>query len=87
MKRFVTIVTDSTCDLCREALQKYGIEAVPLRVSFGDAEYSDGGNLTKERFYELLNTSSALPVTSQPPPSDFFTVYDKLKKKGVSSII
>ena len=38
----IKIVTDSTCDLPREFVEKYDIKVVPLSVNFGDDSYLDG---------------------------------------------
>jgi len=87
MSKPVAIVTDSTCDFPQTLLEQYNIKIVPLKISFGGTEYTDGVDLKKDRFYELLNSSSALPTTSQPPPSDFKELYEKLYKDGYSEII
>ncbi len=74
----VCVATDSTADLPPEVVQELGITVVPLLVLFGDEAYRDGIDLSSEQFYERLATSTALPITSQPPVGAFLEAYRKL---------
>ena len=47
----IRIVTDSSCDLNKDIVEKYNIEIVPLNVAFGDDIYTDG-EIEKDEFYE-----------------------------------
>ena len=38
----IKIVTDSSCDLNKDIIDRYNIEIVPLNVAFGDDIYVDG---------------------------------------------
>ena len=67
----VRIVTDSACDLSAEEAAEHGIEVVPLTIRFGSDEYEDRTELSVERFYELMASSSALPETAAPAPGKF----------------
>ena len=74
------IVTDSATDT--ELLKEGGIDipVVPLRVKLGDKEYRDKTDLTPDEFYELLEKTGELPITSQPSPGEFAEVYRKIAK-------
>lgn len=74
----VAIVTDSTCDIPREAAEKAGVTVVPLSVIHGDKVYHDGVDLTPATFYPLLKSSSVMPTTSQPSPAQFQEAYKKV---------
>ena len=37
----IRIITDSSCDLNKDIIEKYNIKVVPLNVSFGDEIYMD----------------------------------------------
>lgn len=67
--RPVRIITDSASDLAAGELP--GVTVVPLTVTFPDAEYKDGVDITHRGFYEKLVESSDLPSTSQPSPYAF----------------
>lgn len=73
--RKIKIVTDSSCDLNSEIIQKYNIEIVPLNVSFGDKIYEDG-YIEKSEFYEMMDKSPVLPKTSCPSPEKFIKSYE-----------
>ena len=58
----VVLLSDSTCDLSPELVQRHRVEILPLHVSFpGDPkDYLDGVSLTSDELYqkaELLNTT------------------------------
>lgn len=46
----VKIISDSTCDLSQELLDKYEISILPLHILLGDTECEDGINITRMRF-------------------------------------
>ncbi len=71
----IKIVTDSSCDLNKEIIEKYNIKVVPLNVSFGKDTYIDG-ELDKKEFYERMKSSSELPKTSCPSPERFMQSYE-----------
>lgn len=71
----VALVTDSTCDLPQEYLDRNQIHVVPLRLAFGESVYIDRVTLSSEQFYTLLEGSRESPVSSQPSLSDFERTY------------
>lgn len=56
----IRIVTDSSCDLNKDIVEKYNIEIVPLNVAFGDDIYTDG-EIEKDEFYKMMANSPVLP--------------------------
>ncbi|MCC3144785.1 DegV family protein [Halanaerobium sp. Z-7514] len=77
----IALVTDSTCDLPKETMEKYNIEVVPLTVHFGDDTYYDKEDLKIEQFFTLMEGSSKLPSTSQPSVGLFMEKYEALAEK------
>ncbi len=75
----IALVTDSTCDLPKEIIEQYNIHVVPLNVIFGEKNYRDGVDIDSEQFFQMLNTATHHPRTSQPAPGDFVTVYERLQ--------
>ena len=73
----IALVTDGTADLTDEIIKDYDIHVVPLKVRFGNQEYS-GSELTCEEFYRRLASEEELPKTSQPSPEEFGCLYIKL---------
>lgn len=78
----IKIITDSAADFDSDELKKYSVECVPLTVSFGSENYIDGVDLTKDKFYDLLQTRTEFPKTSQPAPASFQKIFEKAKENG-----
>ncbi len=74
------IVTDSSCDLPREILNRFKIAVVPLVVSFGTESYFDL-ELSPEAFWKKAAELTA-PQTSQPSPGVFDEVFEGLVGRG-----
>ena len=66
--RKVSIISDSTCDLSPELKERYHIETFPLHIHLGDAEYSDGVDITPEDIYAWSDANKATPKTSVMSP-------------------
>lgn len=59
------------------------VDVVPLTVTFNGKTYKDGfGGVLKKLFFSRLRSGAIEPVTSQPSPDEFFTVYNKHKQQG-----
>lgn len=67
----VRIITDSSCDLPSELIEKFNVLVVPLRIEIDGVDYVDGVNLSHEEFFEKMSMSASLPKTSQPSPQSF----------------
>ncbi len=78
----IRIVTDSTTDLPKELLNKYGIEAIPLNVYVDGETYLDNVTITPLEFIEKMRGSSELPKTSLPPVGVFVETYNRLGENG-----
>jgi DegV family protein with EDD domain len=77
----IGILTDSTCDLNQEIIEKYGIEVIPLSVHFGEDEFQDGVDIKPDSFFEKLKQRKELPHTSRPAPALFIEKYQEILKK------
>lgn len=60
----VKIISDSTCDLSRELLEKYDIDIAPLHIVLGEAEYEDGVSITPDEIYKWSDENKVTPKTS-----------------------
>ncbi|MBQ6809184.1 MAG: DegV family protein [Clostridia bacterium] len=78
----VKIITDSTCDINFETLEKLGVEAIPLTVFFGEQGYKEKVEISTEEFYAKLAVAETLPTTSQVNPADFEEVFAKHIENG-----
>ncbi len=87
MTRKIALLTDSTCDIPLEFLDKYDIKVVPLTIVWGGEQFQDGVNLTAKDFYKRLETDPSLPTTSQPTPQQMVQAYDEAKRNGAEEIL
>lgn len=62
----VKIISDSTCDLSQDLLEKYDIDILPLHILLGNQEYEDGKNITPEEIYAWADANKTTPKTSAP---------------------
>jgi DegV family protein with EDD domain len=67
----IAIITDSTCDIPADLMEKYHITVVPLYVLWGADELRDGVDINNPTFYARLPKAPVHPKTSQPTPADF----------------
>ena len=80
----IRIITDSTCDLSKELIEKYNIRVIPLHVSFpgDDTEYLDGVNINSEQIYDLATKLNVLPKTGAVNVVEFIKVFEEELAKG-----
>ncbi len=74
----VALVTDSACDLPPEALDRFQIHRVPLRISFGDSAYLDKTTILPDQFYRMLDERREFPKSAQPNARTFEILYERL---------
>ncbi len=82
----IKIVTDSTCDLNDELIEKWGIIVVPLSISINGENYLDRVDISPKEFMVKMKASPDLPKSSQPPAGEFLKVYDELAADGFEII-
>lgn len=70
----VKIISDSTCDLSQELVEKYDIDILPLHILLGDAEYRDGKNISPDSIFAWADANRATPKTSAPSLEDAVTL-------------
>ena len=62
----VKIISDSTCDLSQELLERYDIAVLPLQVTLGENSYEDGVNITVDEIYRWADENKTTPKTAAP---------------------
>jgi len=85
----VAIVTDGSCDLPKELVEKYNIFVVPFQVVIGSKAYKmygDFGTISKDEFYNIIENTKELPTTSVPAPKSFYDTYQTALKSAESVI-
>ena len=76
------IVTDSGADLSFEDCQQIGVTMVPLKVEVDGVSYQAGVDIESEHFYDLMDASPSMPITSTPSIGDFAEIYKKFAEEG-----
>ena len=73
----VKIIADSTCDLSKDLLEKYGVSILPLHIVLGEKEYKDGLEITPEEIYAWSDANKEAPKTSAASISDAMEIFDE----------
>jgi len=83
----IRIVTDSTCDLPQDIVNKHKISIVPLHINQGEKNFLDGVDITREEFYARLPGFRPYPTTAAPSPEIFRQTYEHLADEGTEHIL
>ena len=78
----VKVISDSTCDLSKELLEKYDISILPLHILLGEEEYEDGRDITIEEIYEWSEAHKETPKTSAPSIERTIELFEPYVKQG-----
>lgn len=81
------IVTDSTCDLPTEIVDRYQITVIPIYIHIGNQSYRDQIDITREQFYSQLPDYPTPPMTAVPSPELFEQTYRSLIADGATEIL
>lgn len=71
----IKLISDGTCDLSEELLEKLNIKTISLGLNFGEEHYVIGENIDNKQFYEKMKESKELPKTFCPSPNKFIEYY------------
>ncbi len=83
----IRIVTDSTCDLPEEIVNRHAITIAPLHINIGEKSFLDGIELSRTEFYAQLPNYSSAPKTATPGVEVFTQIYERLADEGALSIL
>ena len=78
----VIIATDSAADFELNELEEMNIACLPMSISFGENTYLENISITKEEFFERIETDKNFPKTSQPSPALFEELFGKAKENN-----
>ncbi len=83
----IKILSDSTCDLSPELVERYNVGIIPLHVYLGEEEYLDGKNIFPEKIYEWSNAMGLTPRTSAPVIEDVIEEFRKYLDQGDELVV
>jgi len=84
--RKVAVITDSTCCLPSELVEKYDICLVPLFIVYRGNSYRDGVDMSPGEVYKIMRRRKDLPTTSTPSVGDFLDAYRRLSQEAESIV-
>lgn len=82
------LVSDSSCDVGKNFVNKHNIEIVPLSVSYdGETYYKDGVEIDSMDFFKkLIDNPDISPKSTLPQIQDYVDVFEKYAKDGMPVI-
>ena len=78
----VKIISDSTCDLSKELIEKYDIAIAPLTVTLGEFSGHDGIDITPEDIYAYVEAHGELPKSSAVSVGEYETLFREWHERG-----
>lgn len=86
MSEKILIACDSTADLGAELISRYNIQVLPLGVTLGNCEYTDGVDITPDFIYENYEKTGILPKTSAINIGAYEDFFKKYTNEGYTVI-
>ena len=83
----VRFIIDSASDIVPAEAEALGLIHIPMKVIFGEEEYSDSVDLTHHEFYEKLIENDEIPTTSQINPGVFMSAYQNVVDNGDTAVV
>ena len=77
----IKILSDSTCDLTPQLLEKYNISLIPLTVIKDGKEFKDGITITPANIFEHVAAGGELCTTSAVNIGEYTDVFEKYSKE------
>ncbi len=87
MSEKIIIASDSTTDLSPEQIAKYDIKIIPMGVSIGGKNYSDGVDIDPDMIYDNYEKTGELPKTSAINIAQFEDFFEQYTAEGCSIVI
>lgn len=83
----IKIITDSTCYISKEYVEKENLAIVPLTYVFDGVSSKEGFKGEFDEFFEKLGSTKLFPTTSQPAAGDFVDVFNEALKENDEIIV
>lgn len=83
----IAIVTDSSAYLTPGLKMNPNLHIIPIPVILDGKIYNEDVDVSANGYYELLKSAHDFPKTSQPAIGEVLTLYENLRKTGVTDVI
>ena len=87
MSEKIIIASDSTCDLGDALIEKYGVKILPLGVTLGEENYTDGVDIDPDMIYANYEKTGQLPKTSAVNIAAFEDCFEEYTAQGYSIVV
>lgn len=87
MSEKILIVSDSTSDLNEELIARYGVKILPLGVTLGEKDYTDGVDVDPDMIYAHYEQTGQLPKTAAVNIAAFEDAFASYTAEGYSVIV
>lgn len=87
MNQRIVIAGDSTVDLSPELIERYGVVILPLGVTLGEKQYTDGVDINPDHIYKHYEETGELPKTSAINLVDCAAFFKKYTEEGKDIIL
>ena len=82
----IKILSDSTCDLSAELVEKYEIGLIPLYINLGGRVLPDGVSVSPDDIYAYVEKTGELPGTIASSIEDFRKAFQTYRDQGYEVI-
>ncbi|MCK4259843.1 MAG: DegV family protein [Halanaerobiales bacterium] len=83
----IKIISDSTCDLSQEIVEKYDISLAPLTINIEGTVYKDRIDITPDEFYTIIENLAKEPTTAMPSPTEYSNIINQAIQDGYTEIL
>lgn len=83
----IAIITDSTCDIPSDLIEKHNITIVPHTIIWDGQPLFDRVDIQPDEFYQKIRTGASIPTTSQATEQDFFKAFEQVISRGAKEIL
>jgi len=81
----IKITADSTCDLCKELIEKHNIDILPLYIIIDDVAHKDGVEIQKEDIFKYVDNEvpkgKKMPSSAAINTEDYISYWTPLSKE------
>lgn len=83
----IKIVTDSGSDISYKNEDLYDIEILPFKITLGGESYTSRVDFDNSKFYEMMDETDEIPLTSQITSFEFGELYGELFEQEYTDVI
>jgi len=81
MNKNLKVITDSSCNLSFQEIEKYGIMVIPLKIKLGKETIKEGTTYDLATIAYKINSEKIIPKVISPSVDEFFKTYSLVYPK------